>query len=373
MPPTLQDTSNMYLRSTPIPRALESVQQTFCGMYPPKSRAPDFSPPEIVTRSASDETLFPNEGACRRFGQLSRAFAERTARRWNDSDDMAYLNKLISKWMPEDSKKVKVDSHPRLSGVMDTVNSTLAHGKETRLPNEFYDTKGRAIIDKIGVEEWFSGYQESEEYRQLGIGGLAGDIVARMVEHARSAKHAVAEKGNVVANGQNVQFALSGCHDTTLAALLASMGAFQGEQWPPYTSHIAVELFRKGASSTPVSGRVQPQSSNTTSWWSSFFGPAANILTPSSSPSSRTPFASLSSTDKGALDGYYVRLRYNDRVMTVPGCKKVGNHYGDDESMCTLSAFKEIADKFTPRNWKKACGDRLDQPAIPTTTEPSGY
>jgi hypothetical protein len=54
------------------------------------------------------------------------------------------------------------------SGIMDTVNSTLAHPQETRLPKEFYDTKGRAIIDKIGVEEWFSGYMESREYRQLG-------------------------------------------------------------------------------------------------------------------------------------------------------------------------------------------------------------
>jgi uncharacterized SAM-dependent methyltransferase len=54
------------------------------------------------------------------------------------------------------------------SGIMDTVNSTLAHPQETRLPREFYDTKGRAIIEKIGVEEWFSGYMESREYRQLG-------------------------------------------------------------------------------------------------------------------------------------------------------------------------------------------------------------
>lgn len=54
------------------------------------------------------------------------------------------------------------------SGIMDTVNSTLAHTQETRLPKEFYDPKGRAIIDKIGVEEWFSGYKESQEYRQLG-------------------------------------------------------------------------------------------------------------------------------------------------------------------------------------------------------------
>ena len=94
------------------------------------------------------------------------------------TDDVAHLNKMIGKWMPEGSK-VAVDSHPRLSGIMDTINSTLAHGPETRLPKEFYDNKGRAIIDKIGVEEWFSGYQESREYRMLGIGGLMGDVVCK--------------------------------------------------------------------------------------------------------------------------------------------------------------------------------------------------
>jgi len=69
---------------------------------------------------------------------------------------MDYLTSLISKWMPEQddgSHRVAVDSHPRLSGIMDTVNSTLAHGPKTRLPDRFYDFKGREIIDRIAVEE----------------------------------------------------------------------------------------------------------------------------------------------------------------------------------------------------------------------------
>lgn len=69
---------------------------------------------------------------------------------------MDYLTSLISKWMPEQndgSHRVAVDSHPRLSGIMDTVNSTLAHGSKTRLPEKFYDSKARNIIDRIGVEE----------------------------------------------------------------------------------------------------------------------------------------------------------------------------------------------------------------------------
>lgn len=368
MPSILSDTKSMYLRATPIQRALESVQQTFQGMYPPSARAPGFPIPDIVTRSANDETLFPNEGACKRFAELSQAFADRTAVRWNSSSEMAYLNKLIGKWMLADSPVVAVDSHPRLSGIMDTVNSTLAHGPETRLPSEFYDTKGREIINQIGVEEWFSGYTESAEYRAVGIGGLAGDIVARMVEHARNKPSRSGESS--VGNGTDLRFALSGCHDTTLAALLTSLGAFDGEPWPPYTSHIAIELFRgpnsSSSSSSPTTNTTQPSSS----WYSRLFGPATSILTPSSS--SRTPLKELPSSDRTALSPYYVRLRYNDKIMTVPACKVPGNHFGDDESMCTLSAFKGVVDAFTPKNWKQACRSNLGTSAFPETEQRAG-
>lgn len=152
---------------------------------------------------------------------------------------MEYLNNLISKWMPESSKRVAVDSHPRLSGIMDTINSTLAHGPETRLPNEFYDDKGRKIIDQIGVEEWFSGYQESQEYRSLGIGGLMGDVVEKMVgsveRNGNDGLPEIGGKDGSMGDGRGgekaIKMALSGCHDTTLAAVLSSLGAFDGEKW----------------------------------------------------------------------------------------------------------------------------------------------
>ena len=260
MPEMIHDADMIYLRATPIPRALESLQQAFWGMYPEKARATSFPPVTIVTRAPADETLFPNDSNCRRFAQLSRAFAQRTADRWNTTREMEYLNRQIGKWMPESSKRVAVDSHPRLSGIMDTINSTLAHGPETRLPGEFYDDKGRDIIDKIGVEEWFSGYQESQEYRALGIGALMGDVVARMVGSVeRNSNDGLLEiggKDGISGSGRGgekaIKLALSGCHDTTLAAVLASLGAFNGEKWPPYTSHIALELFK-------MSGQQQTQ------------------------------------------------------------------------------------------------------------------
>ena len=81
MPKIIADADMMYLRATPMPRALESMQQTFCGMYPLTARTASFPPPTVITRTPADETLFPNDSNCRRFSQLSRAFAQRTADR----------------------------------------------------------------------------------------------------------------------------------------------------------------------------------------------------------------------------------------------------------------------------------------------------
>ena len=266
---------------------------------------------------------------------------------------MDYLNKLISKWMPLDSPRVAVDSHPRLSGIMDTINSTLAHGPQTRLPSEFYDTRGRAIIEQIGVEEWFSGYRESAEYRTVGIGSLVGDIVSRMVSNVEgNGKNGIFETGNQVggvAEGRSgekrIKFALSGCHDTTLAAILTSFGAFENEKWPPYTSSIALELFRKTAlgskepgSQLPASNggiQVKEATGRFPGFWSSWFGAAKSGPSTTASMTRKT-MSELSADERKRFDGYYVRIRYNDRPMTIPGCKLPGNHLDGDQSFCTL-------------------------------------
>ncbi|KFY50314.1 hypothetical protein V496_09423 [Pseudogymnoascus sp. VKM F-4515 (FW-2607)] len=386
MPSTISDSDMIYLRATPIPRALESMQEAFWGFYPSNTRSASFPPPTIITRNPSDETLFPNDGNCRRFAMLSRAFAQRTADRWNDTAEMAYLTKQIGKWMPDPSKGVAVDSRPRLSGIMDTINSTLAHGPETLLPKEFYDDKGREIIDKIGVEEWFSGYKESQEYRALGIGGLMGDICQRMVGHVErngisdGASRGPTTKGAV--GEQDIKLGLSGCHDTTLAAILTSLGAFDGEKWPPYTSHVALELFKSADQpglQVPSKDQTAPNTIHKVSpnperqSWFGWFSKAAANQNNTQTGISRKRIEELNGTEKDKLDGYYVRVRYNDKPMYIPGCALPGNHLDGDESFCTLAAFKAIVDKFTPKNWKQDCRSNLDASSFPKATEAAGY
>ena len=270
----------------------------------------------------------------------------------NDTQEMDYLSSLISKWMPGQAK-VAVDSHPRLSGIMDTVNSTLAHGPETRLPPAFYDKKARDIVDKIGVEEWFDGFRESKEYREVGIGPLAGDIVARMVGNVeQSGNDGLLEVGGETTElgkgrgGETaLKLGLSGCHDTTLAALLSSLGSFEGQPWPPYTSHVAFELFKDAKDAGTGSSEARLDTPATASAagkqnrfgkYLPFQGSTKFTGTVSTESMSRKPITDFTSEEGEKLKGHYVRVRFNDHPVTIPGCKTAGNHLEGDETFCTL-------------------------------------
>lgn len=267
---------------------------------------------------------------------LSDSFSLIFSFKGNGTEEMKYLSSLLSKWMPDG--RVAVDSHPRLTGILDTVNSTLAHGPQTRLPPKFYDAKGLDIMDKIGCEEWFSGYQENQEYRKVGIGPLVGDIVRRMLgameSNGGSKNLGAANEG--FEEGDKVRFALSGCHDTTLAGLLSSYGVFDNK-WPPYTSHIAIELFREAElnqdkiKNTPEKPSLFEFKSLLTPFFQKYNPPST---TPE--PFTNKPLASMTPLERQKLSGHYVRMRYNDQPVVIPGCRPPGKHLDGDETFCTL-------------------------------------
>lgn len=321
LPGTITSTDWMYLRATPIPRARESLQQAFLGLYPDESRAPNLPAPAIISRNPAQETLYPNDLHCRRLAHLARQFSLRAAQRWNDSPELRYITNRIGKWMPPQSPNVAIDSKPSLVGVIDTINATLAHGPATRLPSEFYDPKLLEIGEKLAIEEWFSGYAESNEYRKLGIGPLLGDIAQRMVVSSAQLPGVDPPELNPRGDTQRpVKFAMSGCHDTTLAATLTSLGDRSAlKKWPFFTSHIAFELFSRKENPLHADKAINEE------------------LT-------RKPKGRISTLDQErwgpkqqeALDGWYVRIRYNDEPIVLPGCRKPGNHLDGDVSFCTL-------------------------------------
>lgn len=211
----------------------------------------------------------------------------------------------------------------------------------------------------------FAGFNENREYRALGMGSLLGDITARMVANVE-ASHS-GSQGNAV-----IKFGMSGCHDTTIAGTLASLGAYSTHRWPPYTSHVALEVFRK---STAASAAKAPGDNGVPA-----AGPAADAgANPSSLAGSalrgigRKRLQDMTEDELRRIEGHYVRVRYNDEPVTVPGCKAAGNHLEGDETFCTLKAFKEIVDKITPKNWRQDCANTDKGNILPLKPEPSGY
>lgn len=282
---------------------------------------------------------------------------------------MAYINSRLSKWMPASSPVIGVDSKPRLSGIMDTINASDAHGPETKLPAEFFDEKARSYVDKIAVDEWYSGYLESSEYRRLGIGGLLGDVVDNMVRTAAAGgwySGSITSQGyaNADADAERkkqkaIRFALSGCHDTTIAGILASMGAFEDGKWPHFTSSVAIELFSRSSKTDekePTRTDTDKAATNGNTSFLSSLLPTKWTRKPSGMGTARIPLDSLPESTRKELRSHYVRVRYNDKPVRIPGCAvKPGNHLPGDDTFCTLEAFKAIVDKFTPRKWSEEC------------------
>ena len=316
LPDCLTDPNTIYLRSSHFPRALHSLLQVFTGIYPSSVRSSECNKPTVVTSRPSDETLLPNEEFCPRFIELIKAYSDRTAKKcrlWireiycvpaelyvidNQSDELKYLNGLLRKWMPA-QQRVSVDSSPTLHGILDTINTThAASDARTRLPEEFYDEKARDISNRITIEEEYQGYSENAEYRTLGIGRMLGDAVQRMVNRAQDDMSHDQWLENASHDPDLAALALFGCHDSTIAATLISLGALKVEAvtWPAFSSSMAIELFR-----------VQEEEED------------REVL---------QPLPNMSS--------HYVRIRYNDRPVTLPGCQRPGHHLKGDLSFCTL-------------------------------------
>ncbi|KAI1848795.1 hypothetical protein JX265_013762 [Neoarthrinium moseri] len=339
LPQNLSDASILYVRTTEVPRVVESVQQILHGLYPSESNHTS-TPWTVAMRSRADETLLPNTKSCARLAELTRAFARDAANRWNQSDDMRYLSKKLGKWMPG-NKALTLDSRPTLSALMDTINATRAHGPSTRLPDEFYDERVREVIDRIVIDEQFRGYGLSRELRILGVGQLMGDIVLKMVDQVEWRMKCDTLGGTAMRSGGPPKLSLLGCHDRTIGVVLASLGCLgDSEQWPPFTSHIIFELFSKrtpGDSDLKEDKRnCLPRNANTSLTSIADQGGLSKLQ-----GIGQRPVTKYTTNEEQTLDEYFVRVKYNDRIMTIPGCRVPGKHFDGDVSLCTLVSIPD--------------------------------
>ncbi|TFK41610.1 histidine phosphatase superfamily [Crucibulum laeve] len=299
LPDILETKGQIYLRSTNMPRTMESLQQVVHGLYPTEKCHPA-SLPALLVRNGKDENLIGNTYACKRLEILQVSFAKAAAEAYNRT--LEHLDKKVSKYL--DGNPIRVDGKPRASGVLDTIRAAVAHG--IKVPSEFEDKSIIDAIERAVVSEWFA--DKTEEVRRLGMGLLLDDLSRKMQQKA-----AKGEK-------DPLKILVHSTHDTAIAGLCSTLDVFD-EKWPAFTASITFELFKK----------VSPESQ-----------------------ASQTQTL-LSRLGNKATPEHYVRMRYQNKNMFLPMCAEEGNHLEGSPEFCTLSAFRDRVKELIPRDWDTEC------------------
>ncbi|CAD6899369.1 unnamed protein product [Tilletia controversa] len=319
---TAQDQELFVFRSTNMSRTVETCQQVVSGMLPSQARSANPAGgvfiPRIHVRNFLTETLIPNTLGCSRFRQLDRHYAEKAATTHNST-----LEPLDATLSPHnDGQPIRVDGHPRLSGLLDTIRAAQAHGFP--VPDAFMAPKTVELANKALLAEWFSGYNDPDpqralEYRRLSMSRLFSELQTRLDSKAKQPEKDALRLG------------IYSTHDTTLAGILCTLDAFDN-QWPAFAATLNFELFRR------------TQRSDT-----------AN----SASPSTASGLLSrLGFKDNTVKDEHYVRVRYGAKTLRLPACAAAGKHLDGHAEFCTLDAFRQVVDSLQhPEglSWEAEC------------------
>jgi acid phosphatase len=163
----------------------------------------------------------------------------------------------------------------------------------------------------------FDGYS-SPVLTRLAVGRMFGDLTTALEDR--------------VSGRSPLRLAVYSAHDTVLAPFLCGLGVFDW-RWPPFTSHVEIELFRKSSRYMSLS-------------WGNGFGLKKRSST------------EVDGDGAAPREDHYVRVRYNGQTMRLPACAAHDKHFpGTEGEVCTLDAFLGVAKKFsmTHEEWVREC------------------
>lgn len=233
------DRHEISVRSTDYDRTLMSAEANLAGLYPPSGQqvfTPDlkWQPIPIHTVPQSEERLlsFPL-GDCPRYKQLMNE-TEHTAAFLNVTS--AYKDVIELVRSKTGLNKTTVES---VWSVYDTLFCEARHNMSAPdwvTPDIMEKLR---VLKDFGFQVIFGVYKQQEKSRLQG-GILLGEIVKNLSKMAAPDPKL------------RLKMMMLSAHDTTVAALQASLNVFNGRQ-PPYASCHIFELYRDDNGSASVS------------------------------------------------------------------------------------------------------------------------
>lgn len=286
LPPVLKeaDAERVYFRSTLVARTVQSLDQVIVGLLGDHTPSGNAFVPQVLVRDPFQEDMVPNPRLCPRLRHLMQKF-ERAAARLYDPK-LKDLDHIVA---PLDHGALpRLHAGPRLSGLVDALRSASVHG--VPIPDNLQSPGVRQLMEDAVVAEWFGGYMspdldERRQYRRLAMEPFLSTLYGTMAQRA------------VLGDADPLRLAVLLGHDVSIVGLLSTLDAFDG-QWPAFGAGVSLELFRD----TRETQCATPES----------------------------------------MRGFYVRCRYGDQELQLPGCQDKGRHLEGHPEMCTLDAFRDI-------------------------------
>ncbi|KAJ3261649.1 hypothetical protein HDU77_000763 [Chytriomyces hyalinus] len=348
--------SHMLVHSTQYARTLESVQHLLTGMFGPRmSEARVFIRPKL--------RLFPDwsDGiGCRALRQLLEPFQQLAVS--NNTAKMDAIVPVMSALFP--NLNHIQNNHPHATildkGTFAQLNTYFdalvawdaagfnlggktANDSQTQQQNHMKSYEAMMQLSTVANQLLFHSFRDAGEKDprvfRLGMGRVLGDICAVMSSRFDSSQVERTVNDSAVAVTlqtyvkdlvpdsvaasepilKDLKLAVFSGHDTTIAPLIASLGAYRGyvaEIWPPFGSHVVFEVVEHV-------------------------------------PSSLT--SKLDSSQQPSIDNHYVRVRYNSDPLKLPFCQGRGSHFSEDPSLCRMDVFLKAVGKLVPGDYDAEC------------------
>ena len=151
-------------------------------------------------------------------------------------------------------------------------------------------------------------------------------------------------------------------HDSTIIALLAVLGSFGGE-WPPVASTVVIETWvpetrekkEKAPVSSSIPGRLMHRSKTR--------GGRAHWTRRAGYDGSKSVRSTAEGPAEERQETAMVRVVFNGRVLDLEGC--AGRDAARDGGLCSLDAFRKMADARNPKDYEKACESKGTRGGVP--------
>ena len=133
-------------------------------------------------------------------------------------------------------------------------------------------------------------------------------------------------------------------HDILLGCSIIIAAWYFTNRWPAFTSYISFELFRE----------KDAVLHNQSFLWQTVL----SKLNRSSADSYCTPISLAilaAGVGRSCVPTADVRMRYQNKDISLPICAEDGKHLSGYPQFCTLAAFRDRVRELTPVDWEAEC------------------